>query len=182
MVDLIGMGTEVVIYELKVSLKGTLIWRRIRIPEHFLFVQLHAAICQSFNWINVLGHRFECELGEIDDNCSIVDVFDELMDRSNYTIHNSVERWRHNIRFERRIQFRSVNQNQTHAICTSGRWARPPERCGGLSKFNVIRRIFADPSHYFFDAVSFYISGLNDVDAEWTKQDGKKIGPMTLSV
>lgn len=176
------MSTSVVIYQLKIGLKGTQIWRRIRIPEHFSFGQLHMAICQSFNWKHVSRHQFKCAWGKIDDVHSIVEIFDEIMDTAHYTIYNSVEKWMHTIRFERRIQFRSANVNQTHAICTSGRWARPPERCGGLENFNVIRNIYANASSQLFDAISLYVSELSAIDAEWTKLESKKIGPIILSV
>lgn len=176
------MSTAVLIYELKISLKGTSIWRKIRIPEHFSFAQLHAAICQSFNWKKVLQHRFKCPLGNISDEHSIAEIFDEMMNVAEYIIYNSVEHWLHDILFERRIQFRSININQTHAVCISGRWARPPEKCGGLDKFNVIREIFADKTHRDFDSVSFFISNLDAADADWTKMDDSKIGPITLNV
>lgn len=176
------MSTSVKIYQLKVSLKGTSIWRRIRIPEHFSFAQLHEAICQSFNWQQVLRHRFKCTLGKIGDAHSIAEFFDEIFDAAQYIIYNSAEKWLHDLRFERRIEYRSTNINQTHAICTSGRWARPPERCGGMESFIAIRDIFADASHRLHGAIECYISGLNASDTEWTKMDDKKIGPMTLSV
>lgn len=176
------MSTSVKIYQIKISLKGTPTWRRIRIPEHFSFAQLHEAICQSFNWQHVLRHRFKCTLGKIGDFHSIAEIFNEIVDTAQYTIYNSDEEWIHVVRFERRIQYRSANLNQTHAICTSGRWARPPERCGGIERFIVIRDIFADVSHRLHDAIEYYVSELNADDAEWTKMNGEKIGPMTLSV
>lgn len=181
-VNWVEMSTSVVIYQLKVTLRGTSIWRRIRIPEHFKFAQLHEAICQSFNWQCVSHHRFKIELGEISDEHTIVEIFDEIYDKGEYLIYNSVGRWRHDVRFEKRIQYLSENINQTHAICSSGRWARPPERCGGLKRFNLIRRILADPSDSLYEPILFYISRLSAADAEWTKMDDNKIGPITLSV
>lgn len=175
-------SSDNLIYQLKISLIGTPIWRRIRIPEHFTFGQLHVAICQSMNWNNMSRHRFQCAWGAIKDEWTITEIYNEILDKTQYIMYNATTKWMHNIRFERRIQFHSANINQTHAICISGRWARPPEYCGGYTKFNQIREIFADKSHPEYQNVLHYVSRLDDTDAEWTKMDATKIGPITLNV
>jgi len=46
------------VYQYRVTLCGTSVWRKLQIPENYTFWDLHVAIQDSFGWLDCHGHKF----------------------------------------------------------------------------------------------------------------------------
>lgn len=155
-------------YRFKIKLrdvKNPEVWRRIDIPVHFTFDQLHRAIQIAFNWSD--SHLYEFVEKKKDDyapgkfRISIPSEYDgeyeeKTMDsritpiskifnkRKTLTyIYDLGDSWRHDIRLEG-----IVEKDYPFAYCEEGQGATPPEDCGGVDGYKQLKDAFK-PGWYF---------------------------------
>ena len=164
------MPTAIPIYQLKITLKDISppIWRRILIPAHATFSDLHEAIQLSFGWTDSHLHEFCTEKrngiyidGKITDPRTL-DVADswgeppkderkvklrerlpEAGQRLGYT-YDFGDTWEHEVFLEKILK---REEGVEYPACVAGKRSCPPEDCGGTGGYDRLLAILADPKH-----------------------------------
>lgn len=138
-------------YHFYIELAGSkpLVWRRIIVPDNYTFLQLHLAIQAAFGWEN--RHLFSFSQKGLADKEHyglpdpdgpdgytkikdasrhyIREVFTHT-DKSYIYVYDFGDYWEHKLMLE--IKGRS---KVTHACCTAGAGACPPEDSGGIEGY-----------------------------------------------
>ncbi|BBW97810.1 plasmid pRiA4b ORF-3 family protein [Geobacillus sp. FSL W8-0032] len=134
-------------YQLKISLSGFRppIWRRVLVPGHATFDQLHLVIQEAMGWEQ--AHLYEFQFGEIvigiPDDWGLHGFAKTLEDARRTTleqwlteekqkfvyIYDFGDYWRHNITVEK---IETLSKPLERATCLKGKRACPPEDCGGV--------------------------------------------------
>lgn len=146
-------------YQFKIKIKGITkppVWRVVTVPDYFTFLEFHEVIQIAFGWED--DHLFEFREKEYQgDLCiSLPNDFDfdssgESLDASKTKLHSVFndsfqkllyvydfgDDWVHEILLEK-----TIDDNQKVAICLSGKGACPPEDCGGVYRYEHIKKIF----------------------------------------
>jgi len=141
-------------YQVKISLLGTKIWRRILVPKNYTFYDLHVAIQNAMGWTDSHLHCFEQrEKGEnfhkrtlvIDSpyevelyehkvpsfyatETPITRIFKAIGD-SIYYVYDFGDNWEHQVVLEHIIP---KVPGIKYPLCVGGKLACPPEDCGGI--------------------------------------------------
>lgn len=138
-----------VLYQLKIALKGIRppVWRRIVVPSHITFDQLHDIIQLAMGWEN--SHLYEFEINDI-----VIDIPDEEYgfsfvgwrekydaravelsrfvkkegEKFTYT-YDFGDNWVHLITLEK---IETTTEPFRHPVCLKGKRACPPEDVGGI--------------------------------------------------
>ncbi len=139
--------------QLKITLNNSKppIWRRILVPDHFSFHQLHLAVQAAMNWDNAHLYAFKHpkikdDIGipdpEWDDgtrdakNVLIRDEFNKVKQKMTYE-YDFGDGWVHTLLLEEITDGKILNP-----IGISGKGACPPEDCGGLwGYYDLLMRI-----------------------------------------
>jgi hypothetical protein len=148
------------IYQLKITLGEIAppIWRRLHVPADASLAQLHEVIQEAFGWLNYHLHQYIVDDRHIgvpdpeyaDEMPSMKDerdasLRDILGAKSIVYEYDFGDCWKHLIEIE------SVGVHPepglTYPVCTGGERARPPEDCGGVSGYDDLLQILADPEH-----------------------------------
>ena len=68
----------------------------------------------------------------------------------------------------------------TYPVCTGGRRARPPEDCGGVSGYENVLAVLADPADEEHASMLEWVGGSFDPDGFETSEfaDNLKVGSM----
>jgi len=138
-----------VLYQLKIVLKGIRppVWRRIVVPSHITFDQLHDIIQIAMGWEN--NHLYEFEI-----NDTVIDIPDEeygfsfvgrrekydarTMELSKFLFkegekftytYDFGDNWVHLITLEK---IETTTESFRHPVCLKGKRACPPEDVGGI--------------------------------------------------
>ncbi|MDF9796280.1 hypothetical protein OKW21_001543 [Catalinimonas alkaloidigena] len=134
-------------YQFKIKLEGTSkppVWRKLLVPEHYTFAELHMAIQGAFSWENAHLFRFHDGYGgNIKIGIPYDDGFGEAMDEDAEKIKISSlfvqekqklqyqydfgDSWEHLITLEK-----IIDEKIMQARCLAGKGACPPEDCGGI--------------------------------------------------
>lgn len=150
-----------------VELEGVnpLVWRRIQIPNHYNFWDLHVAIQDALGWQDCHLHHFEIKgkgkrkavrIG-IPDFSGYVDLpevfpgweipvttyFNNLGVQATYE-YDYGDGWLHTVLLEGYL-FR--DPKMSYPLCLGGERACPPEDCGGVSGYENVVAVLADPEH-----------------------------------
>lgn len=144
--------------QLKISLNGTRppVWRRLLIPDHYTFMDLHAVIQAAMGWFD--SHMFEFsgtgeEIGvPFDDgwddrqvrDAGKVSVKSELTsegEKMTY-VYDFGDNWQHTVLLEK-----IHKEKVLHPICLKGKGACPPEDCGGVWSYYELVEQVNDPDH-----------------------------------
>jgi hypothetical protein len=140
---------SIILYQLKIALKGIRppIWRRVVVPSHITFAQLHDVIQTVMGWEDY--HLYEFEIDDI-----FIDIPDEEYgfsfvgqrekhDARNVTLEKFIgqegekftytydfgDNWVHTITLEK---IEETNDPLPHPVCLKGKRACPPEDIGGV--------------------------------------------------
>lgn len=140
------------VYQLKINLLDTKVWRRILVPESYTFYDLHLAIQDSVGWTDSHLHRFEkrdenshrptliidCPycVGEYENEAPTFYVTETSLSRFFkhpadyiYYEYDFGDSWHHKIELEDILPKISVLH---YPLCLSGQMACPPEDCGSI--------------------------------------------------
>lgn len=148
------------VFKLKIQIKNLdnpKVWRKVLVPAHFTFHQLHMVIQAAFGWENShlylfspKGYRSHPVIGvEMDDfdadptlgskKTKLSSIFITKGQKFTY-IYDFGDDWVHNIVVEEIIDQKSVR-----AEFVSGKGACPPEDCGGPWGYYRMLQILEDP-------------------------------------
>jgi hypothetical protein len=138
------------VYQLKISLQGIkpMIWRRVLVSSGSSIADLHYTIQIAMEWDDVHLHQFHIRnenfgihrSGGIhfshDPKQVLLSSFAfEVSETFTYE-YDFGDDWLHNIRIEKILK---CNPKKTYPICTAGKYATPPEDCGGIYSYMEMR-------------------------------------------
>ena len=151
---------ETLIYQLKITLKNIRppIWRRVLVPDHFTLRQLYVVIQVAMDgWCGGHLHEFEINgehygepIGPEEDwgvpivdeaQVKLADLGCGVKTKFLYT-YDFGDNWQHEILVEKVLP---MDATVTYPICLKGKWACPPEDCGGPWSYAELLGILADP-------------------------------------
>lgn len=155
------------------------VWRRIVVPVHLTFPQLHHVIQIAFGWKDHHLHEFyifndegnkpimnlvsDEEALEVINNIPIklemgIKLSEYVPARMNY-IYDLGDYWRHRIEVEEVIP----DYDKNYPICLEAHGDTPPEDVGGEGGYEEFLKIIADENHPEYKTM-----------AEWGRQQGYK--------
>jgi hypothetical protein len=147
------------IYQLKVTLLGTKppIWRRLLTPSDLTLAQLHDVLQIAMGWQNSHLHEFHARgrrIGVPDPDCAEVEmgmederkvrlssVLGVARAKITYT-YDFGDGWEHSVVMEKCL---SADPGTVYPVCTDGKFACPPEDCGGLGGYYDVLAALAHP-------------------------------------
>lgn len=138
-----------------------LIWRRLQVPGHYTFWDLHAAIQSAFGWNDTHlhefhpwnrrdgGSRFGIPMDDIEGAAStlpgwehrVADVLTATNPRMEYE-YDFGDGWQHLIMLEEVMQ---SAPGKKYPRCTAGERAGPPDDCGGPRGYESLLEVLSDP-------------------------------------
>ncbi len=176
------------IYQLKITLRGSEppIWRRIVVRSDMPLPRLHGVIQRVMGWTNSHLHQFiagNAYYGTPDPE--MMKFGTEILNEKRYTVADLVpevkrsfvyeydfgDGWQHKIVLEKILP---PDPEFRHPVCLAGANACPPEDCGGISGYDNLLEILADPGDpehesmkdwlgYDFDSTEFDLKLTNDL-------------------
>lgn len=168
------------IYQFKLSMKGIIpqIWRRVQVPENYIFLDLHRAIQAAMSWEDYHLHKFEVrnpEFGaleiigtedeEYENFCeSFVPEYEAGISKY-FTLENKDalygydfgDNWEVKVRLEKILPRK---EGVEYPVCTAGKRAAVPEDIGGIWGYENMLEILKDPEHDEYEDT-----------VEWLKED-----------
>lgn len=159
------------VYQLKVALNGIRppVWRRIQVPANYTFWDLHVALQDSMGWFDCHLHEFQVQnpssgleerigtpaeedselLGVVHPGWKryISDYFSLENPKAQY-MYDFGDDWQHTLTVEKIL---SREKGKQYPLCMKGKRACPPEDCGGVSGYEDLLKIIADPNHEDYD-------------------------------
>ena len=152
-------------YQLLVVLPSTdpLVWRRLRVPEHYSFWDLHVAIQDAMGWQDCHLHEFEVVNAKTD-RVKRIGIPDEEMPADRLCVagwkipiarylnygtapvryrYDFGDDWEHTLEFEELVPA----DGGAYPRCVAGEGACPPEDVGGTSGYAEFLRTIRDPRH-----------------------------------
>lgn len=159
------------VYQLKVALNGIRppVWRRIQVPANYTFWDLHVALQDSMGWLDSHLHEFQVQnpssgleerigtpaeedpelLGVVHPGWKryISDYFSLENPKAQY-MYDFGDDWQHTLTLEKIL---SREKGKQYPLCMKGKRACPPEDCGGVSGYENLLKIIADPNHEDYD-------------------------------
>lgn len=161
------MSDETIIYQLKISLKGTKppIWRRVLVKSDIDLGFLHAIIQNVLAWDGEHAHIFyhrmsNCFFGQSGDHwldeedenqCPLDSVLEQPKAKLEYE-YDFGDSWTHIIQLEKILNFKQVQHmlpyetNYKLPCCIKAKRAAPPEDCGGIFGFEDLVVSLENPS------------------------------------
>ena len=178
------------VYQFKITLTGSepAIWRRILVPSHFSFWDLHVAIQDSMGWLDSHIHSFSIkdpitnsnvEIGIPDEEYDAFDrkvLADHKLKISKYFNENNRnagyeydfgDSWIHTIKFEKIIQ---ATVDEKYPKCIDGQMACPPEDCGGIGGYYDLLSVLSGPKNEEYNDMIEWLGGEFD-PAKFNPQD-----------
>ncbi|MGI6544727.1 MAG: plasmid pRiA4b ORF-3 family protein [Limnochordia bacterium] len=161
-----------------------LIWRRIQVPSHYSFWDLHVAIQDAMGWKDYHLHEFQVArpaklrgrriefvgipgADPYEDRHMrpgwkvwLADYFDGDAQPVIYT-YDFGDNWRHVIHYE---TFAVVDPSRSYPCCVGGARRCPPEDCGGIRGYREFLEAIADPTHPEHESYLEWVGGSYDPD------------------
>ena len=142
------------VFQLRVSLMGIKppIWRRVLVPQDVTLAQLHAILQIVMGWTNSHLHQFkvgdvvfaephqEYEPGPIDHRRITLNQIAPRRGSTCVYEYDFGDSWRHDIVLEA-----IETGDLAYPRCTDGEGRCPPEDVGGISGYEHLKRVIADP-------------------------------------
>lgn len=139
------------VYQLHVRLLAIspMIWRRVLVRSDSTISDLHRVMQCVMGWDDERLHYFEIrgvQYGaERIEGLSFIDDGDEVLlhdfnfrDRERFLYeYNLIDRWQHEIRFEKRIP---IDDTKVYPVCIGGFGKTPSEECAGADHFQALRQ------------------------------------------
>ncbi len=153
------------VYQFKISLNdiAPVIWRRIQVPAHYSFWDLHVAIQDAMGWQDYHLHLFSIkrphahsvtEIGIPDESYDDIKIlpsweiavwnyFTHLGVKAIYT-YDFGDDWRHEVLLEGEL----IKEKWVkYPICLGGEGKCPPEDCGGIYGYFDFLEAVLNPLH-----------------------------------
>jgi hypothetical protein len=144
------------VYQVKITLLGVSrppVWRRLLVPSRIRLDQLHGVIQAAMGWENDHMHAFsdgsaeyglaDPELEHRDERkATLQDLAKRKRSRALYT-YDFGDNWEHDIVVEAVL---TAEPEVRYPVCVAGSGACPPEDCGGISGYELLREALADPT------------------------------------
>lgn len=185
------------IYQLKITLLGASrppVWRRLLVPARIRLDGLHSVIQAAMGWENYHMHVFSAgsaeygladpELNHRDEHKkALKDLVKRPGNKIRYT-YDFGDDWEHSIVLEEVLV---AEPGMRYPVCVAGKGACPPEDCGGVGGYELLREVLADPTNEEhqemvewlglgrasdFDATAFDIDEVNDALATSSATSG----------
>lgn len=150
------------------------VWRLIDVPETYSFWDLHVAIQDAMGWLDYHLHAFNprrkrgrtrVSIGIPDEEYGdgtlagweipIMDYFMEPGDALDYE-YDFGDGWSHEIVL---VGVLLKEPGRKYPVCLDGARACPPEDCGGVSGYEELLEILADPSHEEYEDMVDWLKG-----------------------
>ena len=170
--------------QFKISLRGIdpPIWRRIRVPAHYTFWDLHVAIQDAMGWTDTHLHVFRippplpgepAEIGIPDEDFEdsspcmpgwevlVTAYLNEPGSRADYE-YDFGDGWEHEVLLEEIVE---TLPGQAYPQCLDGARACPPEDCGGVGGYEDLLNTLRNPSHEEYESTLEWLGGDYDPDA-----------------
>lgn len=163
---------SICIYQLKITLFETPIWRRIQVKSDIKLAKLHTIFQIVMGWQDYHLHMFtidgkmfgmpdeEFEEDVIDDKTirlSQVIVYEQQQFKYEYDFGDN---WQHKIAVEKIIP--TANPIITYPICLAGAMACPPGDCGGITGFAEFLEAIQDPENEEHERMLEWVGGVYD--------------------
>lgn len=165
-------------YQLKVTLPGLPVWRRLLVRGDMSLGLLHAVIQVAMGWTNSHLHQFtigknrysapetfeDFGFGEPDLNEEKA-VLMELAPRAKMKFvyeYDFGDSWEHCIAVEKILEPDTASKGV--AECLDGACACPPEDCGGIGGYLDLLDIIKDPRHKEHESMMEWLGGGIDPD------------------
>jgi len=130
-------------YFIHVWIRGIhpMLWRRFLVRSDCTLADLHVVLQIGFDWTDF--HRFRIRkkdyavprlsgLGCHDAReIKLGDLHFRINERFLYE-YDFGDLWQHQVRIEKRLE---IEASRSYPVCLGGRWAGPPEDCGGPQEF-----------------------------------------------
>lgn len=156
------------VLQLKITLEDSQpkIWRRILVPDNYIFFDLHCAIQNAMGWTDGHLHDFrfadkknnwrsikigtpipddDIYDGELIDErvAKIIDYFGKFFRQAVYE-YDFGDGWTHTILLEKIFPKKA---REKYPQCVAGANACPPEDCGGVWGYRDLQKILNNPKH-----------------------------------
>lgn len=147
------------LYQLLIILRDSnpLIWRRIQVSGATTLARLHQVLQVVMGWQESHLHQFikgERHYGmpDIDDELPLLDErrfkLSQLVVEAGDSLiyeYDFGDSWTHHLVLE--YAWPSASASVRSAVCLGGARACPPEDCGGMSGYEELLTVLADPTH-----------------------------------
>ena len=152
------------VHQFRVTLLGTkpVVWRRIQVPEHYSFWDLHVAIQDAIGWHDCHLHEFRLARprGKLrigipdpefpDERPCLADwevpVSEHVRPQmpSALYLYDFGDDWEHELVYEGLV---ARDGSVPYPRCVGGAGACPPEDCGGVGGYEVFLLAIGNPKH-----------------------------------
>lgn len=185
---LIPDDTYTKVYQLKVTLVGTEVWRRIQVPENYTFWDLHVAIQDSFDWLDSHVHSFEVlknpkdpsstemiDVGtpppfEMPCDKTIADWGVKIQDYLSLKAPKCVYKYDFGDSWEHLIELESIVSREIRELyprCIEGEKAGLPEDSGSVDSFLHIFKVLKNKKHKEYKEIKKWLDeNYHDYDPE----------------
>jgi len=178
------------VYQLKITLLGLPVWRKLEVRGDMSLGLLHAVIQVAMGWTNSHLHQFiagkkrytdmdTLDGGGLDDGMDFDEDEITLMDIAPKAKKKFVyeydfgDSWEHGILVEKisaeELPLRYVAQ------CLDGKGACPPEDCGGIGGYADLLEIIHDPKHPEYESMMEWLGDGFDPEAFDIKEVNKSL-------
>lgn len=154
------------VFQFKIKIEGLSkppVWRKVEVPAHFSFEQMHYVIQSLFGWYNGHLYCFEPRVNKRSRRPAfrieepIPDMMGPWYDTESLVASETVlsqvfptyqeilyiydfgDNWCHSITLEGILE-----EDRKAAVCTGGKGTTPPEDCGGIWGYNALKSAFAE--------------------------------------
>jgi hypothetical protein len=148
------------VYQIRISLLETEIWRRVLALPDFSLLKFHQVIQIAMGWSDSHLHEFRVGKNiygapdEDDDAFTITRRQDERHvllremlprrgSKASYT-YDFGDSWEHEIKLEKLVAYDPAT---TYPLCVAGEMACPPDDCGGIPGYFELLEAIRDPQH-----------------------------------
>lgn len=166
------------VYQFKIALTETLIWRRIQVPSTYSFWDLHVAIQDAMGWMDSHLHLFDVKdpktgelvhIGIPDDHFPTLAGWEEKVskylsfenNKADYT-YDLGDNWCHKVVLEKILP---KNVHMEYPVCVDGARACPPEDCGGVGGYENMLETLKGPRNEEYESIAQWL-GRVDFDPE----------------
>lgn len=163
-------------FMIKLNLDRAVAWRRVVVPLHYTFLQLHKVIQETFGWHDYHMYQFDLKLSEEDnteisitpdmeEGCMENSIVSYLSNDTNlaefipkcsdflYT-YDLGDEWEHEIHVNAIIE----DFDNYHPLCLMGEGDTPPEDVGGVNGYLRFVDAISNPDHPDYEDITQWFS------------------------
>jgi hypothetical protein len=163
-------------FMIKLNMERAVTWRRVVVPLHYTFLQLHEVIQEAFGWHDYHLYQFDLKMSEEDNTeISITPDMGEGYKENNIIYFLSKDKtlaefipkcsdfiytydlgdeWEHEIHVNTIIE----DFDNYHPLCLMGEGDTPPEHVGGVYGYLNLLNTIDNPSHPDYEEITQWFS------------------------